>query len=117
MRPLLSVALIVLSAGPAFAYRPFDSTDAAVADRGAVEFECGPIGYIVAAGDRSLIVPAAILNIGLANGWEIVAEGKNFMRVTARDLRSARLQDSAISMKKVLREGSLQDRPGLSIAF
>jgi len=76
MRPLLSVALIVLSAGPAFAYRPFDSTDAAVADRGAVEFECGPIGYIVEAGDRSLIVPAAILNIGLANGWEIVAESR-----------------------------------------
>jgi hypothetical protein len=117
MRPLLCAALIMLSATSAFAYRPFDSTDAAVADRGAVEIECGPIGYIVETGERSIIVPAAILNIGLANGWEIVAEGKNFIRVTAQELQSARLQDSAISVKKVLRSGSLQDRPGFSVAF
>lgn len=114
---LLSAALVVASARSAFPYRPFDSTDAAVADRGAIEIECGPIGYIVETGDRSIIVPAAILNIGLPNGWEIVAEGKNFVRVSVGAPQSARLQDSAISMKKVLREGSLQDRPGLSLAF
>src|SRR5215475_8334236 len=117
MRLLLSAALTILSVTPAFAYRPFDSTDAAVADRGAIEFECGPIGLMVDAGDRSLIVPAAILNVGLANEWEVVAESKNFVRVGAVQPQSARLLDSAISVKKLLRAGSLQDRSGLSIAF
>jgi hypothetical protein len=117
MRLLFCAALIVLSAKPAFAYRPFDSTDAAVADRGAIEFECGPIGLLANAGTRSLIVPAAILNVGLANGWEAVAETKNFVRVGASQAQSSRLLDSAISVKKLLRAGSLQDHSGLSIAF
>jgi hypothetical protein len=114
---LLCAALVLVSVRSAFAYRPFDATDAAVADRGAIEIECGPIGYIVEIGDRSIIVPAAILNVGLPNGWELVAEGKNFLRVGVGAPQSVRLQDSAISMKKVLREGSLQNRPGLSVAF
>jgi hypothetical protein len=67
---------------------------------------------VVETNDRSIIVPAAILNVGLASGWEIVAEGKNFVRVNVGEPQSARLQDSAISVKKVLREGSLQDRSG-----
>jgi hypothetical protein len=117
MRLLLCAALLTLSVTPAFAYRPFDSTDAAVADRGAIEFECGPIGLLVNAGARSLIVPAAILNVGLPNGWEVVAESKNFVRVGASHPQSARLLDSAISLKKLLRAGRLQDRSGLSIAF
>jgi hypothetical protein len=116
MRLLFSAALTILSVTPAFAYRPFDSTDAAVADRGAIEFECGPIGLMVNAGEHSLIVPAAILNVGLAEGWEVVAESKNFVRVGAQP-QSARLLDSAISVKKIIRAGSLQDRSGLSIAF
>src|SRR5215475_4193825 len=117
MRLLLSAALMAWSVTPAFAYRPFDSTDAAVADRGAIEFECGPIGLLVNAGVRSLIVPAAILNVGLANGWEVVAESKNFVRLGTAQPQSARLLDSAISVKKLLRAGSLQDGSGLSIAF
>jgi hypothetical protein len=117
MRLLVCASLIVLFAESAFAYRPFDSTDAAVAGRGAIEFECGPIGLLVHAGDRSLIVPAAILNVGLANGWEIVAESKNFVRVGVAQPQSPRLLDSAISVKKLLRAGSLQDRSGSSVAF
>jgi hypothetical protein len=117
MRLLVCASLMVLFAEPTFAYRPFDSTDAAVADRGAIEFECGPIGLLVDAGDRSLIVPAAILNVGFANGWEVVAESKNVVRVGASQPQSPRLLDSAISMKKLLRAGSLQDGVGLSIAF
>jgi len=117
MRLQWCAALLVLSVTPAFAYRPFDSTDAAVADRGAIEFECGPVGLLVNAGTRSLIVPAAILNVGLANGWEAVAESKNFVPVGASQSQSPRLLDSAISVKKLLRAGSLQNRSGLSIAF
>jgi hypothetical protein len=30
----------------AFAYRPFDSTDAAVAAKGEVELELGPLGFL-----------------------------------------------------------------------
>jgi hypothetical protein len=37
-------------AEPAYAYRPFNSTDAAVAARGEMEIECGPLGYSVVGG-------------------------------------------------------------------
>jgi hypothetical protein len=68
---------------PAFAYRPFNSTDAAVATRGDLEIECGPFGYVVDLDGRFLVIPTAIVNIGIADGWEIVIEGRNFLRVAS----------------------------------
>ena len=38
----------------AFAYRPFDSTDAAVAAKGEVELELGPLGFLKTGPDRFL---------------------------------------------------------------
>ena len=46
---------------PAYPYRPFNSTDAAVAARGEMETECGPFGYVVDADGHFLVVPSAIL--------------------------------------------------------
>ena len=73
---------------PAYAYRPFNSTDAAVAARGEMEIECGPLGYIVDADGRFLVVPSAILNFGFAEGWELVIEGRNFLLVQPAERRS-----------------------------
>jgi hypothetical protein len=102
--------------GPVHAYRPFDSTDADVAKQGEIELECGPFGYIVDGDSSFLVAPAAILNYGAVEGWEIVVEGRNFVRLNAGpDERRDRIRDAALSVKGLLREGSIQGRVGPSI--
>jgi hypothetical protein len=109
-------ALIVLTALPARAYRPFDGTDAAVAERGVLEVELGPAGYLREAGERFLVTPAVIVNLGVLNGTEVVAESRHklLLGASGQSARS-RLVDSAISVKQVLRNGELQDGTGPSI--
>ena len=80
MRVLLGLSIVLL-ARPVYAYRPFNSTDAAVAGRGEVEIECGAAGRVVDADGRFLVIPAIILNVGVAEGWEIVVEGRNFLLI------------------------------------
>lgn len=101
----------------AFAYRPFNSTDAAVADRGEVELELGPVGYLVQPPGRSLVAPSAVVNWGFADRWEAVLEGRHFIQLGARiEEPRLRVEDTALSLKHVLRNGSLQERSGVSVA-
>lgn len=110
--------LACLLAQPAYAYRPFNLTDAAVAARGEMELECGPLGYVVDADGRFLVVPSAILNFGIADGWELVIEGRNFLLVQPVDAgRRDTLRETALSLKGVLRQGSLQERSGPSVGL
>jgi len=114
----MGVFLIAASWSPAaLAYRPFDSTDADVAKAGELEFEIGPAGYLREDRDRFFVTPAIIANAGVVDRWELVLEGRNRIRLEqapgeARD----ELGDTALSIKGMLREGSLQDRTGLSVA-
>jgi hypothetical protein len=118
MRRIILCVLGFLFAHPAYAYRPFNSTDAAVAERGEMEVECGPLGYVVDADDRFLVVPSFILNAGIAEGWEVVLEGRNFLRLQPMSTdRRHTLRETALSLKGVLREGSLQDRSGASVGL
>lgn len=111
-------AALLAIARPAAAYRPFDSTDAAVAARGEVEIECGPVGYAVEAGDRFIVVPAAIFNLGLPSRWELVVEGKNVLRLNAPPQAGRqRVDDSAVSVKRVMKGGVLQSQSGASLAI
>ena len=55
MTRILCCVLACLLANQAYAYRPFTSTDAAVAARGEMELECGPVGYIVDADGRVVL--------------------------------------------------------------
>src|SRR5215472_18026424 len=64
---------------PAAAYRPFDGTDAAVADPNEVEIEFQPLGALSQGSQHSLIAPATVLNIGFENRWEAVFEGKGLI--------------------------------------
>jgi hypothetical protein len=101
---------------PAYAYRPFDSTDAAVADKGAIELEFGPVGYIVDTDGRFLIAPEFRFNFGMTDRWEVVLEGRHFWRVDPVDEgRRNTLRDTALSVKGILRQGSLQERQGPSV--
>jgi hypothetical protein len=96
----------------AFAYRPFDSTDAAVADKGAFEVELSPLSYRHDDEGTAWITPASRLNYGFAENWELVLEGQaeHFSRMRSR------VAEAALSAKGVLQEGSLQEKSGWSLA-
>jgi hypothetical protein len=101
----------------AFAYRPFDSTDASVAGPGEFELEFGPVGYLREGRARSFIAPAAIANFGISGDREIVLEGK--LKTLQGDFSEGprtSLVDTALSLKQVHRRGSLQDGIGPSVA-
>jgi len=114
-RRLLALALLAgMSIWPAqvFAYRPFDSTDAAVADRGAFEVELSPLSFRHDDDGPAWIAPSARLNYGFAEDWEVVLEGQAEHFSHGR----SRVADSALSLKGVLDEGSLQEKEGWSLA-
>ena len=109
-----SLALLVLGAVvwplPVLAYRPFDSTDAAVADKGGFEAELSPLSYRHDANGAAWIAPSARLNYGFAQDWEAVLEGQ------VEHFSRERLTEAALSLKGVLRQGSLQEKEGWSLA-
>jgi len=113
---LLVPTLIVGWSGIAFAYRPFDSTDAAVVDVGQLEVELGPVEFRRTDTSRTVIAPAYVLNYGYAKDWELVLEGRGEHPLPpAEDTRSMLVGD-ALFLKGVLREGVLQGKSGPSVA-
>ena len=118
MRRIVLCLLASLCAQPAYAYRPFNLTDAAVAARGEMEVECGPVGYVVDADGRFLVVPSLILNFGVTEGWEVVIEGRNFLLLQPMSAdRRDTLRETALSLKGVVRQGSLQNHSGPSVGL
>jgi hypothetical protein len=108
---LLALACMAWPTG-AFAYRPFDSTDPAVADPGEFEAEISPVSFRHDDSGPTWISPSARLNYGFAKDWEVVLEGQGEHPKQGRST----LVDNALSLKSVLQEGSLQDKSGLSLA-
>lgn len=107
-----------ITSSPALAYRPFDSTDASVADEGEFELELGPVGRLREGAERSWIAPAVVLNWGLGGDREVVLEGKvkTLVGDLAPDASRTTLVDTVLSLKQLHRRGSLQDDAGLSVA-
>lgn len=116
MRRLAAIVAVMLVPSQAWAYRPFDSTDAAVAERGELELEIGPVGYIHADGRRQF-APLQIINLGFIKGWELVLQGREVLP-PEKSGASPRigLVDTGVFFKGVLRDGSLQDKTGVSVA-
>src|SRR4051812_14206893 len=116
--PPLTAAAVLVAAAPALAYRPFDGTDAAVAEHGRLEVEFGPVQPLREGSDTFLIVPALIANFGFAEGFEVVFEGRHQLLLGAANanMPRARLADTALSVKTVVRRGELQDEEGPSVA-
>ncbi len=99
----------------AAAYRPFDSTDAAVAKRGEAEIEFG-FGHLTEGDVHSLIAPQLVLNLGLSSRWEAVFDGAGVFPLDAQPGSPRfRFEQTGLSLKGVLREGSLQAGSGPSI--
>jgi len=98
----------------ASAYRPFDGTDAAVAEKDKVEIELQPAGILKDASGKTLIAPAARFNYGLTEAWEAVLEGQFENPLSPSG--PASLRAAGAFLKGVLREGSLQNKTGPSVA-
>jgi len=114
---LASVAAIALT-GRAFAYRPFDGTDADVAAEGEFELELGPAQYLSLPDGAYVLAPATVLNLGLLRGLELVVDFKQFVsleRVTPQS--RVRLLDTDVFIKAIVRRGILQEDTGPSIAI
>src|SRR5262249_46378705 len=113
------VVALLLAAPAVHAYRPFDGTDAAVAERGALEIELGPAGLLWNGSDELLVMPALILNFGFADRWELVLEGKQHLLLGSLppETSRTRIVDTALNVKTVAREGVLQDKSGPSVAI
>jgi hypothetical protein len=105
---------LATSSGPAFAYRPFDGTDAAVADPGEVEVELQPAGLQHEGASQTLIAPATVLNFGLNEGWEAVFEGQGETPLSPSG--AGNLTSAGAFLKHVVVPGSLQGKSGPSIA-
>ncbi len=95
---------------PASAYRPFVSTDAAVADPGDVEVEFGAIGFRSDGGRTSLVAPTVIGNLGLVRDLELVGESKLVNDLSHAEEDPTRLEDTAVSLKWIAHEGVLQEQ-------
>jgi len=104
--------LLLFSAPWAWGYRPFVSTDAAVADVKEMEIELGYFNLERERGKNTFIVPKAVLNYGLVRNLELVGE----FAVEEPRHGPVRLADPALSLKAVLKEGVLQEKSGVSFA-
>jgi hypothetical protein len=111
----LAAAGVTLWSGEVEAYRPFDGTDAAVAETGEMEIELGPVEYLREGAERMLLAPDLRINYGFIPGWEASLEGKLTHGLSV-GIPGTSLVESDALLKGVLREGSLQEKPGPSIA-
>ena len=117
MHALSVAALLAVAWSPAaYAYRPFEGTDASTADAGTFELEIG--GSHLRYGDqRSIQFPAVVANWGIAKDSEIVLEGVLIRRLgDIGDAHRTSLEETALSLKHVFRHGTLQEASGPSIA-
>src|SRR5215469_2273911 len=115
---LLASVLVWLSAAlwptPAAAYRPFDGTDAAVADPNEMGIEFQPAGASFQSSDTHLVGPWTVLNYGFADRWEAVLEGKGITPLSP--FGPFEMTDTVFSLKHIVVPGSLQDRTRPSVA-
>jgi len=111
---VFTIGLLLGLTAQASAYRPFDGTDAAVADPGEMEVELQPTGAQWSRGQNLLIAPAVVLNYGLQENWEAVLEGQ--LLTPFSPTGATNLAASGAFLKHIIRPGSLQDQLGPSIA-
>jgi hypothetical protein len=116
--PGLVAAAIVLVPARADAYRPFDGTDADVADLGVFELELGPVQYYRQDRQNYLIAPDLVLNLGIFPRTELVIDAEQYFALGPPDPDVPRvsLLGDDVLVKHVFREGTLQGETGVSIA-
>jgi hypothetical protein len=109
-----AAATLTFSAVPAFAYRPFDGTDGAVADLNEVEIEFQSFGWQRDGQQTAVTAPGFVFNYGFAERWEFVAQGQFEIPLSPSGPTS--FAATGAFLKYLIRPGVLQDQTGLSIA-
>jgi len=107
---VVAIVMVLLAVPSAWAYRPFVSTDAAVADPKEFEIELGVLTVDRTGHDNTYTAPSVVLNYGVLDRWELVTEFR------VQEGSGTDVTDPAVSLKTVLKEGVLQDKDGLSLA-
>src|SRR5207245_10960264 len=111
MKVLLPLLAVLHHPASALAYRPFVSSDAAVADPREVEIELGYFSLERTRRENTITTPSVVLNYGFAKNWEAVGE----FRVESSP--EFEITDPGLFLKGVLREGVLQEKEGVSFAI
>lgn len=108
------VLLVVAWPGDACAYRPFDGTDADVAELHEWEFEMQTVGYY-RAGRATYFDPGGVLNFGLIPRLELVLQGFAFVPFDTQS-GPPKFTETGLFAKVIWREGCLQGKNGPSVA-
>ena len=115
--PRLALLGSLLCSSHAQAYRPFDGTDADVAELGSFELEMGPAHFYDRAGQQYLLSPVTVLNVGIFPRTELVLDFRGSLAIGRLNGRPRMaVLGTDIVVKHVLREGILQGKSGLSVA-
>ena len=108
------VTVLCVYAQPAAAYRPFDGTDAGVADLNEVEIELQPFGWQRTGSQSAAVAPFVVYNYGFADRWEAVLQTEMLSPITGGGEPS--IQATGAFLKYVVKPGVLQGQSGVSIA-
>ncbi len=111
-RRLLLISVLLLSTSQAWGYRPFVSTDAAVAGPKEVEIEFGYFNLERVKRENTFSIPKLVLNYGLLRNVEIVGE----FRVERSPTANWNVVDPGLFVKGVVKEGILQEKEGIGFA-
>jgi hypothetical protein len=111
---LCTAVLVLLLPDPAWAYRPFDGTDADVASLHEWEFEIQTLGYY-RSGRSRYFDPGGVVNYGVIPRMEIVLQGFDFAPYDAQQGPN-KFTETGLFAKVVWHEGCLQAKSGPSIA-
>src|SRR5207247_11133062 len=87
------VPFLAMSPSVALAYRPFFSTDAAVANAGEVEVELGYAAFRQNGNGTTIIAPALIANLGVARARELVGAIKPVNGLDGGERQARRCED------------------------
>ena len=107
---LISVSIVfVTHVSDVYAYRPFDSTDAAVVKKGETEIEIGVYNFTNDKGLDEITIPSIIYNYGLTDTWEFIAEF-DIQIYKEGDDDDREFKAPAAFLKNVFKEGFLQGK-------
>jgi hypothetical protein len=117
--PRTAVVVVLTLAHAAWAYRPFVSTDAAVAASGDIEVELGYAGFQREGGRTSIVAPTLVGNLGIVRDVELVAQSTLVSDLSFKSHdEHTRFEDTEVSLKWVAHEGALQGKgpyPSLAV--
>jgi hypothetical protein len=113
----LSAACILAVPSLAYAYRPFDGTDAEVAEWGELELEWDTFLTFANSGIPELTTPVLTINVGVYRRLELVLETNNELYRPLGGKVTDRLSETHLFLKGVVREGFAQGKTGPSIAI